>query len=386
MASISKSVLAVVIMKLVESGAIVLDDPINQYLSGNQIMNPDFADTHITMRMLMHHTSSITDYNYPDIVPQIVVQGDSKIPLGTFISNYLSSNGTYFVTDNFGNWEPGSRYEYSNVGAAVAAYVIQEATNKDFDVLAREHLISENSIYSNCAGYRLSDVDIKSCPTIATPSAWNNETESYNVFCDYGYPDFPSGTFRASVTDQAHFLQLVMRAGVSISGKRVLKVATVQEMLAPTDPAHSKHASQGLFWYYSDHLGEKNRVVGHSGGDAGVATDMFYRPSTDIGFVIVTNGDWDSPGFTDAMYAIEAKMLELFDPDWSAESAAEHFEQMRSTSSQNMLQYRGPHRRSQQQQQQQHSHRQITSVHDAFVQGLNADTTCVCNVPCRMFG
>ena len=34
-------------------------------------------------------------------------------------------------------------------------------------------------------------------------------------------------------------------------------------------------------------------LLGHSGGDLGVATDAFFDPTTGAGFVVYTNGDWD---------------------------------------------------------------------------------------------
>ena len=58
-ASISKTFVALVVMKLVEEGKIDLDENVNHYLSTFQI--PDTFDEPITMRHLLTHTAGFDD-------------------------------------------------------------------------------------------------------------------------------------------------------------------------------------------------------------------------------------------------------------------------------------------------------------------------------------
>ena len=61
-ASISKSFSATTIMQLIEARKLKLDDDFSK-LVGFKIRNPNFPNTVITLKMVMSHTSSISDRN-----------------------------------------------------------------------------------------------------------------------------------------------------------------------------------------------------------------------------------------------------------------------------------------------------------------------------------
>jgi hypothetical protein len=72
---------------------------------------------------------------------------------------------------------------------------------------------------------------------------------------------------------------------------RLLEEATVREMLRPQAPDVS---GQGLIWYrVSSRWG---RIVGHTGGDSGVATTSFFLPRERLGVIVLANGNWRSAG------------------------------------------------------------------------------------------
>ena len=63
----------------------------------------------------------------------------------------------------------------------------------------------------------------------------------------------------------------------------------MDEVLTPqvTDVTYD----QGLIWYWDQRDGA--RACGHSGGDTGVATEMFFRVDDETAVVALANGDWD---------------------------------------------------------------------------------------------
>src|SRR5204862_7766988 len=67
-ASVSKLVVAIGVMKLVEQGAIDLDEDVSRYLDW-PMRNPAFLDRPITMRMLLSHTSSLRDGDDAYVIP-----------------------------------------------------------------------------------------------------------------------------------------------------------------------------------------------------------------------------------------------------------------------------------------------------------------------------
>lgn len=64
-ASVSKTFVAVALMRLVDSGIINLDDPVNTILP-YQIINPWFPSDSITIRHLVTHTSTLTQEFDPE--------------------------------------------------------------------------------------------------------------------------------------------------------------------------------------------------------------------------------------------------------------------------------------------------------------------------------
>ena len=98
-ASISKTITAVALMKLVEQNLISLDDDINQKLPFS-VRNPNFPNTKITYRMLLSHTSSISD-EFQDNLTLDCYGTDCSMTLAQFFDNVFLSTGQYYSTDNF---------------------------------------------------------------------------------------------------------------------------------------------------------------------------------------------------------------------------------------------------------------------------------------------
>jgi len=122
LASISKTVTGTAIMQLWERGVFDLDDDVNDYLPF-EVRNPRFKDIPITFRMLMTHTSSIR-YNITINGP-LIIHGDSPIPLGEYLENYLAPHGIYWQGWNYDVHAPGTNYEYSNVGICLLGYLVE---------------------------------------------------------------------------------------------------------------------------------------------------------------------------------------------------------------------------------------------------------------------
>ena len=67
-ASVSKLVVAIGVMRLVEQGKLELDADVSSYL-GWRMRNPAFPDRPITLRQLLSHTSSVRDHDDQYAIP-----------------------------------------------------------------------------------------------------------------------------------------------------------------------------------------------------------------------------------------------------------------------------------------------------------------------------
>ena len=117
-ASISKLVTAIGVMRLVEAGKLDLDADVSGYL-GWELRNPAFPDTPITLRLLLSHRSSLTD-----------AAGYWQTPLGGKISDILADPRAWDDSH-----APGQYFRYTNLNFPLVAQVMERATGERFDLL-----------------------------------------------------------------------------------------------------------------------------------------------------------------------------------------------------------------------------------------------------------
>ncbi|MCW1401270.1 beta-lactamase family protein [Novosphingobium sp. MW5] len=118
-ASISKLVTAMGVMRLVDQGTLDLDRDVSDYL-GWKLRHPNFPDKTITLRLLLSHQSGLLDG--PDLY---------IIPLGMTLRERLSDPRVWDKEH-----EPGSGwFHYTNLNFPVVASVMEKATGERFDKL-----------------------------------------------------------------------------------------------------------------------------------------------------------------------------------------------------------------------------------------------------------
>lgn len=124
-ASISKLVTALGVMRLVDKGLIDLDRDVGDYL-GWQLRNPDFPGTPVTMRMLLSHTASLRD------------DAGYYLPLDGSLRDLVADPMAWDA-----DHAPGSgHFAYANIASPVIAAVMERASGKRFDTLMAEEVFA----------------------------------------------------------------------------------------------------------------------------------------------------------------------------------------------------------------------------------------------------
>ena len=306
LASISKTVTCAGIMALVEDGRLRLDADINEYLPF-EVRIPVAPKATITMRQLLTHTSSIRDRYYvwgtPHSKESLYFHGDSPISLGRFMRSYFERGGSeYDRKGNFFERRPGTEYTYSNLAVALAGHVAEGVSGVDFDAWCKQRIM--HPLGMTDSGYRLADI---TSPNLAMPYRRNRHTGEFRPFFQYGYPDYPDGALRTSAVHLANWLGAFMNLG-KLRGMRVLDRSTVEEIRRNQIP-RIVGWHQGLIWYGGDPHGYFR--MGHTGGDYGVSTRMFFRPDRRVGVVSLTNA-YLGDGRWEAFRDIELRLLDEF--------------------------------------------------------------------------
>ncbi len=123
-ASVSKLVVALVVMRMVEGGGFDLDADVSDTL-GWQLRNPAFPQTRLTMRMLLSHTSSVKD------------EGESYVVPPSSTVQAVVANGSVYDEEH----APGTFFRYANFNYVLVATVLESASGERFDELAQKWVL-----------------------------------------------------------------------------------------------------------------------------------------------------------------------------------------------------------------------------------------------------
>ncbi len=128
--SISKQFTAACILLLQQDGKLTLEDPVSRYLPGLT------RGSDVTIRQLLSHTSGYQDFWPQDyvppamekaITPQAILDHWAKQPL---------------------DFEPGTRWQYSNTNFEIAALIVEKVSGKGFFQFVRSRILDPLRIAS----------------------------------------------------------------------------------------------------------------------------------------------------------------------------------------------------------------------------------------------
>lgn len=278
-ASISKTFVGTAIMQLLEKKKLSLDDDVNQYL-GFTIRNPKFPDVPITIRMLLCHRSSINDS-----------QGYKTFDKINPVTDSLFSKCYY-------EYEPNSKYAYSNLNYNLLGAIIEKVTGERFDRYIYQNILSPLKLNGSFNVLDLDSLQFVRPYFINKNGVPHYSRDAFNPYLselqDYklGYSTpilSPAGGMKLSAPDLAQYMMMHMNNGKN-RGIRVL--SRKNELLMRTPPV--KKQSYALSLYRDGNIIPGEVLVGHTGGAYGFKTAMFFHPEKHYGFVVFSNGYRDS--------------------------------------------------------------------------------------------
>jgi CubicO group peptidase (beta-lactamase class C family) len=318
--SVSKTVIGVAIVKAIELGYFGLDTEINAILPF-KVQHPH-AKGAITVRHLVTHTSGIVDDEeiyghsytllpeadssgplYQQFKRDFTQPGREDLSLGGFLKAYLAVGGRCYRKTNFAKDAPGAAYHYSNIGAALAAYLVEVKSGQGFDAFTRRHIFEP--------------LQMRSTSWRADPALAKRQAQAYNrrqqPYPRYALITYPDGGLTTSSADLARFLMAMVKGYKG--GEGVLTKAGFTLLFDPQfapdalpagSPANAPNS--GVFWRI-----RKNGLVGHMGGDPGVTAFMFIDPASATGRILMTNTESGGKGEED-----DPKILQQFRDVWRA--------------------------------------------------------------------
>ncbi len=276
-ASISKTTIGIALMKAEKLKLLNIDNPINDYLPF-KVNNPDFPNDEITIKQLATHTSSL-DYN--DTVVESLYTNEPNLnkSLESFMLDYFQYGkyGKISFTKN----KPGSNWNYSNIGSALAAHIIERTSGVPFSEFTKVHIF--NPIELNNTYWSLTESD-----SILHTSYYETKEDSIINVETSGVILYPCRDIITNIEDLTKYCQAIL-----VKKPDLLEQASFEKLLSPqlgSSVTNLEDDNNGLFFMIDrNNYGITYQLTGMSGGDNCITTMMWFDPKAELGYIFLGN-------------------------------------------------------------------------------------------------
>jgi CubicO group peptidase (beta-lactamase class C family) len=312
-ASISKMVTSIAVLRLVEAHKLDLDADVSTLL-GYRLRNPAFPDVPITLRLLLSHRSSLTD------------GVDYVLPLDADLATVLADPKVWDTAH-----APGSYFHYTNLNFPVVGAIMERATGERFDRLMDRlvlHPLRIDACYNwtSCsAGAKARAVVLyrSGAPVKDTPDAVAGcaVTPARDGSCDLsqwkpgvnGAMFAPQGGLRISMRGLAKIGRMLLGNG-AVDGVRLLSPHSIALLETPLwtwngsngDTDNGFLCSYGLAMAFlatpqpgcrNDPFGDGRPRIGHAGDAYGLKSGLWIDRARGTGVAyFATDVPADDPG------------------------------------------------------------------------------------------
>jgi CubicO group peptidase (beta-lactamase class C family) len=262
-ASITKSVVALGVVRLAEQGRLDLDGPLAALVPGVALENPWQASRPVTLAQALEHTAGFDDMHFNEMF----TDDDAMTAAAALAINPRS---------RVVRWPPGTRFAYSNVGYTVAARALEVATGQPFDRWLEAEVLRPLGM---AAAFRRT-------PALAARLA-TGHGEGGRPAAFLPIVHRPAGALLASAADLARLVHFFVRRGEGLA-PIVSPAGLARIERSATLPYPGTDVDYGL-GNYGD-VGQPVRSRGHDGGIPGFISCWRYFPELGVGYVVLLNG------------------------------------------------------------------------------------------------
>ncbi len=276
-ASITKTLTSIAIMQLRDRGKLSLDDPIVDYVPELKAAhNPFGSMEQITIRHLLSHSAGFRGSSWP------WGGGESWHPHEPTEWSQLVAMMPYTEVE----FEPGSKWQYSNPGMIFLGRTIEALSGEAFESYMEKNVLRPlgmRTAYYDLTPYHLLE----------------HRSNNYDGLGDERVPnglDFDTGItvsnggLNASVEDMAHYLAFLLNDGETPEARAVLSRESLEEMWVPEVPiaeTDGVRTEMALGYFLLHEQGV--RLVGHTGSQKAFRSFFYIHPETGTGMVVALN-------------------------------------------------------------------------------------------------
>jgi CubicO group peptidase (beta-lactamase class C family) len=286
--SISKTFTATMLAMAVDQGKLKLDDPVNKYLP-DSIPLLKYGGKTATIRMLSNHTSGIPRMP-ADFLTKVV---NNRDPYASYTIPDLYS----FLRRLKLGREPGSSFEYSNIGVGLLGTILQKLYGKSYEQLL-------TGFISGPLGMSDTRVAIRPADSVRFASGYDDKgayAGPWNLSAAFA----GAGAIRSTARDLLKYAAAEMGAGSSAAASGAVSSAAAGSAASastaasvPVSLAKAMGLTQvitfsddrtriGLGWMYG--RPGNNDVLFHDGGTGGYRSYLAIDVKKRMALVLLTN-------------------------------------------------------------------------------------------------
>jgi CubicO group peptidase (beta-lactamase class C family) len=283
--SVTKTLTGIAILQLRDRGLLDLDDPVVKYLPElSKVHNPYGDMAAITLRHVMTHSAGFRAGTWP------WGTGEPWQPFEPTEWSQLVAMFPYTKIE----FEPGSRYSYSNPAVIFLGRIMEILTGDDYEVYIDKNVFKPLGMHRSY---------FDRTPYHLLPFRSNNYTVRDGVPRANGL-DFDTGItvsnsgLNAPISDLGLYVAFLMGDPArQAEYDRILKRSSLEEMWEPrlpmTDPVlettGKSRESIGLIFFVSERDGMK--LVGHTGSQAAFQSFLYVDPRARTAAIAAFNTD-----------------------------------------------------------------------------------------------
>ncbi len=261
--SMNKMFTAVSILQLVQAGKISLSDPVGKYLT--DYPNKDIA-TKVTIQQLLTHTGGTGDFFGPEFDAH-------RLELKT-LQDYIKLYG-----ERAPEFEPGSRWEYSNYGFLMLGVIVERVSGKSYYDYVSENIYKPAGMAS----------------TGSLPEDQNVPDRSIGYTQGFGnklQPNTDTLPYRGTSAGGGYCtVEDFLRFANALTNHKLLNEQNTE--LLTTGKVNTPRGDKYAFGFMDTGAGTATRHFGHGGGAPGMNGDLQIFPES--GYVVVVLSNLDPP-------------------------------------------------------------------------------------------
>ncbi|PFR09754.1 penicillin-binding protein [Bacillus thuringiensis] len=262
--SISKSLTALAIVKLIEDKKIKLEDPVQRYLPWFKLKNPQISSA-ITIQHLLTHTSGISTYEGLSL-------SDKQSKSSTALKENVMKLSNVKVTAL-----PSEKYQYSNANYMILGALIEEVTNETYSSYMEKHVFQP----LNMNGAAASKENAYEKGYLTGYQSWFGIPRKSVV--SYDNAGAPYGYITANLEDMIQYIMFLNRP----EDAQLLKQENMHLYLSPL---YKKNSEKGYgFGVRTTNINESETMIWHSGSMPDARAELFNLNESGWGGVILTN-------------------------------------------------------------------------------------------------